>query len=60
MKIFSYLRIVSNMLLLLITTTLICQPNTEFRFDSDGALSYSIHGGYRKLPRVGFTRCNCS
>lgn len=34
------------------------QPDSALRYDRNGALGYSIHGGYRKLPRVGYVRCN--
>ena len=55
----TYKSILGTMILLL-NATLSCQPQPDFRFDSDGALAYSIHGGYRKLPRLGFTRCDCN
>ncbi len=47
--------------LLGIAIALIAQPRCDvpledtLKYDSDGALSYSTHSGYRKLPR-GYNR----
>lgn len=34
----------------------VLEERDALRFNSDGALSYSPHSGYRKIPRTGYGR----